>query len=113
MKKKLSPLFYTLLAAVAITWHSCQKSDSLPTPPKTDPLKETVTASINGRVLDENNKPVKDALVKSGSSTTNTDINGVFRFSNIQLRKNAGFVQVEKNWLFQRQPNDFYQRRSR
>ena len=59
-----------------------------------------MTASINGRVLDENNKPVKDALVKSGGSTTSTDINGVFRFSNIQLSKNAGFVLVEKTGYF-------------
>jgi hypothetical protein len=100
MKKNFSPLLYIVLALVTITWHSCKKTDNPPTPAKMDPLEEKVTASVNGRVLDEDSKPVKDALVQSGTSTTTTDINGVFRFSNIQLSKNAGFVLVEKNGYF-------------
>lgn len=87
-----------LLAFVLIVGNSCQRNptDSSPNPP-IDPLSEKVTASLRGRVVDENDKPVGNATVKSGSSSTVTDINGVFRFDNIELRKNAGFVLVEKS----------------
>jgi hypothetical protein len=76
---------------------SCQKNANNPAPPPpVDPLAEKVTASISGRVLDENSKPVGNALVQASGATVNTDINGFFRLNNIQLAKNAGFVTVEK-----------------
>ncbi len=55
---------------------------------------------MQGRVLDENDKPVENARVNSGANITNTDINGVFRFDNIQIGKNAGSVSVEKDGYF-------------
>lgn len=94
MRNSLRFFLYSLLLILAIT--GCQKDPFRGDPP-TDPLEEKVTASVQGRVTDENNKPVGNAAVKAGSSTTTTDLNGVFRFTNIQLSKNAGFVLVEKN----------------
>lgn len=81
-----------------VLFFSCQKNPNnpAPPPPPVDPLAEKVIASISGRVLDENSKPVGNALVLGGGVTVNTDINGFFKLSNIQLAKNAGFVTVEK-----------------
>lgn len=97
MKNAFHAYLQLLLIIVLLAGNSCQRntSDSPPNPP-VDPLAEKVTASLQGRVVDENGKPVNNATVKSGSSSTATDINGVFRFNNIQLNKNAGFVLVEK-----------------
>ena len=100
MKNCFISLFYVVLTIITVTWFSCKKTDNVPIPPTPDPLKEKVMASIYGRVVDENDKPVRDALVQSGNFTTATDINGVFRFNNIQLSKNAGFVLVEKYGYF-------------
>lgn len=94
MKK---PVLLSLTVFAVLIFFGCQKTPGTPDTPKTDPLKELVTASLQGRVIDENGKPVSNALVKTGSEGTNTDINGEFRFNNIQLRKNAGFVLVEKS----------------
>jgi len=90
---------YTLLLLISIVNYTCNKSPQ-EKPPATDPLSEKVTASISGRVTDENGKPVNNASVQSGGSGTTTDINGFFRFNNIQLAKNAGFVIAEKSGYF-------------
>ncbi len=96
MKNHFITMFYILLAITTVTWYSCKKTDSILTQHKVDPLEEKVMASIHGRVVNENGKPVSNASVQSDIYITATDINGVFRFTNIQLRKNAGFVVVEK-----------------
>ena len=86
---------YTLLLILLFSTYQCQKNPG-ENPPPVDPLAEKVTASIKGRVTDENNRPVNNASVVAGTNTTTTDINGFFEFNNIQLAKNAGFVLVEK-----------------
>jgi len=98
MKKNLTLLFYFLVSICIIAWHGCKKMDDpgVIIGPKPNPLEEKVMASVTGRVVDENNKPVKDATVQAAGLTISTDVNGIFRFSNILLSKNAGFVQVEK-----------------
>ena len=95
MKLTLRYTIYFLLFLALLANYQCQKNpQEIPDP--IDPLAEKVTASIKGRVTDENNKPVNSASVVTGTATTTTDINGFFEFNNIQLAKNAGFVLVEK-----------------
>jgi hypothetical protein len=89
----------TLLAAVLITVIACRKGVDSSSGPKTPP-DEQVEASLEGRVLDENGFPVKEAAVTSGSATTTTDIDGVFRFTNIRLSTRFGFVKVTKPGYF-------------
>ena len=60
----------------------------------------TVRASIRGIVVDEFNMPVPGANVSSGTQSTTTDRYGVFRFNNIILSKNNGFVKVSKAGFF-------------
>ncbi|HEU5166111.1 MAG TPA: carboxypeptidase-like regulatory domain-containing protein [Chitinophagaceae bacterium] len=95
MKMTFRNTAYFLLFLVVLTNYQCQKNPQ-DTPQPIDPLAEKVTASVKGRVTDENGRPVNNASVVSGGSSTTTDINGFFRFDNIQLAKNAGFVLVEK-----------------
>ncbi|MGB3005983.1 MAG: carboxypeptidase-like regulatory domain-containing protein [Chitinophagaceae bacterium] len=59
-----------------------------------------VTGGITGIVVDENNQPVPNATVKSGTNTTTTDRYGSFRFRNISLSKANGAVKVEKTGFF-------------
>src|SRR5262245_46290259 len=98
MKNRTGLLSFIVLFTLISIWYGCNKPYDVPAP--TDPLEETVTASISGRVTDEAGSPVSNATVRAGNSTTNTNINGEFHFSNIQLSKNAGFVSVEKNGFF-------------
>ena len=95
MKPTLRYIAYVLLFFALLASYQCQKTPQ-DAPQPIDPLAEKVTASIKGRVTDENNKPVNSASVVAGTTTGTTDINGFFELSNIQLAKNAGFVLVEK-----------------
>jgi hypothetical protein len=96
-------LFPATLVVAMIFVLCCRKSDHTePDNNNNNPKPiEYVTASISGRVTDEANLPVSGAIVKAGTGTASTDINGSFRITNISLDKNAGFVKVEKDGFFQ------------
>lgn len=99
MKKVLTFGFSAILLILLIIV-SCQKS-ATNGPDTPDNEKEIVTAGIAGRILDENQQPVSGAVVKAGSLTATTDINGNFSINNASLDKNAGFIKVEKDGFFQ------------
>ncbi len=95
---------------IVISFFSCQKPIEWPEDvlnPGPAPVTEVqvndnelVIASVQGIVVNENNVPVQNATVKSGSQTTTTNRYGVFRFSNINLSKANGSVKVEYNGYF-------------
>lgn len=100
---RLTRLFPILLMLTGII--SCQREIKWPDFPGTPdeiPVNdaERVTGGINGIVVDQQNQPVANATVKSGTQTTTTDRYGVFRFRNIQLSKANGSVKVEKTGFF-------------
>lgn len=102
MKRHRTLLAVCLLLAGLITMIACHKSADAgnSSNPNTVQPDQLVTASLQGRVLDENGLPVKGAAVTSGTTTTTTDVNGIFRFSNIQLYSRFGFVSVTKPGYF-------------
>jgi hypothetical protein len=97
MKKILSLGFAAIILALCI-FISCQKKDD--NSPDNKPI-ENVTASISGQILDNNNQPVSGAVVKAGTASATTDLNGNFSISNVSLDKNAGFVKVAKDGFFE------------
>ena len=99
MRLMRSKLLYLLtFGLVAIVHYSCQREVNPDSP--APPLVQHVTASLSGRVVDENKLPVEGAVVKAGSANTMTDINGNFTIGNALLDKNTGFVKVEKAGYF-------------
>ncbi|HUP10993.1 MAG TPA: carboxypeptidase-like regulatory domain-containing protein, partial [Niastella sp.] len=89
----------SILAAIIVII-SCKKSDHKSDDNPNKPV-EYVSATISGRILDNNKQPVNGAIVKAGSLTATTDINGNFRITNVTLDKNAGFIRVEKDGFYQ------------
>lgn len=61
---------------------------------------ETVFASINGVVLDENNIPLPRVQVQCGASSTTSDAYGNFSFLNIVVSKNNATVKIVRNGYF-------------
>src|SRR5689334_14335135 len=94
----------TVLLASLLIFLSCQKSDNggvdTPDNPGTNKPIEYVTAGIMGHVTDDSNLPVSGAVVKAGSASTTTDINGDFSIPTASLDKNAGFIKVDKSDYF-------------
>jgi len=94
------------VAAVSLTiFFACNKTSNSDygtsgTNPNNIPAEKTVTASLQGRVVDDKGVPVQGAAVSSGSATTVTDVNGVFSFSKISMSSRFGYVQVNKSGFF-------------
>jgi len=95
---RLTLPFIALAFFVAI--FACNKYKDTPPPSNELPQDKTVTASVQGRVLDENGLPVQGASVTSGTAGTTTDENGVFNFNDISMSSRFGFVKVVKQGYF-------------
>jgi len=101
LKKHRFALAAALLLTILVASFACNKyNDTTPVASGTIPPEQTVTASLQGRVLDENGLPVQGAAVASGAATATTDVNGVFTFSNISLSSRFGYVTVKKQGYF-------------
>lgn len=57
---------------------------------------QSVQRDFMGQIVDENNNPLVNAIVKIGSSQVNTDINGVFILKNTNVYEKFAFIKVEK-----------------
>ena len=86
-------------AITLITVFACQKEVSLTNLPN-PATNATVSATVVGRVVDENGAPVQGALVKAGTGTVQTNLNGEFRLNSVTLTEKAAFIAVEKNGYF-------------
>ena len=103
MKKTLFTLCLTLLVASLIVFIACSKnsgSNTGSTNSNNIPPDQMVTASLQGRVVDESGLPVQGAAVSSGTATTTTDVNGVFTFTSINMSSRFGYVKVVKQGYF-------------
>ena len=104
---KISWLFSLALVVVSLTiFFACNKTSNSDygsgtnTNPNNIPAEKTVTASLQGRVVDDKGVPVQGAAVSSGSAVAVTDVNGVFTFSKISMSSRFGFVKVNKSGFF-------------
>lgn len=104
MKKTLFTLSLSLLLVSLIVFIACSKSINSSTATNNNsnniPANITVTASLQGRVVDQNGAPVQGAAVSSGTATATTDVNGLFSFRNISMSSRFGYVQVVKSGYF-------------
>ncbi len=59
-----------------------------------------ITATVNGRIIDELGLPIKDAKVMAANVSAMTDVNGEFQLMNATLYDKAAFVTVDKVGYF-------------
>ena len=100
---KLTKLLLTTLLISTAAFFGCQKEFS------TDPdiinpalpaFTPNITTTVQGRVVDEINKPVQGAFINSGGTNATTNINGEFTLNNINAYDQATFIQVKKQGYF-------------
>src|ERR1700761_3694338 len=98
LKKPLPAYILIAAAAMILIGIACNKSSSTSNPtnsnPNNIPAEQIVTASIQGRVVDQSGVPIQGAAVTSGVASTTTDVNGVFSFSGISMSSRFGYVQA-------------------
>ncbi len=95
-------LLMLLVVTIAVTsLQSCYKR-AYQTPGSTELFDNSkmVTSSIYGVVINEAGDAVAGATVKSGSYTTQTDVNGTFVFTNITTPAHASTLVVSKSGYF-------------
>jgi hypothetical protein len=105
LKKPLPTYILVIMAALILIGIACNKSSgsassSTNSNPNNIPAEQIVTASLQGRVVDQNGVPVEGAAVSSGTAGATTDINGIFSFSNISMSSRFGYVQAVKAGFF-------------
>jgi hypothetical protein len=70
------------------------------TPVKSPISDKQVSSAIQGVILDESNKPLAGASVKSGEAMATTDANGYFLFPKVNVREMAAVLTVQKTGYF-------------
>ncbi|RFS23287.1 carboxypeptidase regulatory-like domain-containing protein [Chitinophaga silvatica] len=104
---KKFPHSLLLLFSLTLIFFACQKEYSSEnngnnngngTTPPTPVV--TVKTSVQGRVIDEKQEPVKGAIVSFGAISGITDVNGFFKFDNVVASKNTAVVVVKKDGYF-------------
>lgn len=63
-------------------------------------LSTKINSSVSGFVTNENNAPVKDAVITFSGFSTTTDKYGYFEAKNVSVTKNAAFVTAGKQGYF-------------
>lgn len=96
-------IFYLLM--ISVLFIACEGEERMITTVIDDPIinppTELVTGSVNGTVTDSDGNAVADAAVTYRSSSTRTDENGRFSFSDTELFADGTFVTVAKSGYFQ------------
>jgi hypothetical protein len=96
LKKPIPALTLLAFAALFLIGMACNKTSTTGSNTANNiiPPDQMVTASLQGRVLDQNGLPLQGAAITSGSASTTTDINGVFSFTSIGMSSRFGYVEV-------------------
>jgi hypothetical protein len=101
------PLKYwpiALLAFMCCFTIACQRDPETitkgPDPVIEFPTAKIVTSNIQGRVLDEYQKPLSGAVITHGDTYTRTDINGIFMLENVTANSNAVVLVIQRVGYF-------------
>lgn len=95
------PVATAIFLTAFCLFFSCKKTDTVNIPAEQPAdFSKKVTASVNGFVTDEYDKPVMNAAVKYGDAATATDKYGYFKIDNAAVTANAAFVTVTMNGYF-------------
>ena len=92
----------TLLFFASLLMVSCDTNDDTFIPEENSnttinyDFGSTVSRDFIGQIVNENENPVPNAIVSIGSSTAQTDINGVFIIKNASVKSNFAYVTATK-----------------
>lgn len=98
--KKIQNLLWLLVIAISVT--SCNPDDgNSPSGQNDDTFSQNFGTAVNrdfiGQVVDADNNPIQGVTVKIGSSTTQTDVNGVFMLNNASVYQKFAYITAKKS----------------
>lgn len=90
-----------MLLCVVTLFTLCRKSNPINNNAGNNvPVDKEITATISGKVWDEEGFPINGAVITAGGSTAQTNELGSFSMENVKLMQRNGFVQIEKEGYF-------------
>lgn len=97
---------FVLLVSLVFCAASCNKDDSPSNTQNQDPNPDPIAFAQNfgseisrtflGTIVDTNDNPIENVMISIGSSTAQTDANGVFIINNATVNERFGYVKAEK-----------------
>lgn len=99
--KKIDSL--VLLLFMVITFSACESNDdgNQNSGPNDETFSQNfgneVSRDFIGQVVDTNNNPIQGVTIKIGSSTTQTDVNGIFIINNADVFQRFAFIKATKS----------------
>ena len=96
--KRIQNLLWLLVIAISVT--SCNPDDgNSPSGQNDDTFSQNFGTAVNrdfiGQVVDADNNPIQGVTVKIGSSTTQTDVNGVFVINNASVYQKFAYITAK------------------
>lgn len=93
--------FLLKVAFISLAFASCNPNDDNPSSSQNDDtFAENFGAAVNrdfiGQVVDKDNHPIQGVTVSIGTSTAQTDINGVFIINNANVNQKFAYIQAKK-----------------
>jgi len=100
-KKVIMKNFQLLLFTVVLIFSACRK-DEIKTDFEFDGTDggEEITTRLSGQVIDEAGLPLEDAIVRIENNEQTTNEDGVFSFSNMDIKENGEMISIEKGGYF-------------
>jgi hypothetical protein len=90
-----------LLSLVSILFFQCQKEIGYTGQPDNQPvLPEPITATLQGKVIDETGQPAAGVSINVGAKSATTDAKGNFRIAGASLDKKTALVTAQKSGYF-------------
>ena len=91
-----------LLLLCVMAFFSCNPDDGgSPSGPDDNTFTQNFGATANrdfiGQVVDADNQPIQGVTIKIGSSTTQTDVNGVFVINNASVYQKFAYITAKKS----------------
>ncbi|MBS1743628.1 MAG: carboxypeptidase regulatory-like domain-containing protein [Bacteroidetes bacterium] len=103
----MSDRFITKLAVffcLVLLMYACKKNPdtnvNVTEPDFAIPASTPVNGSVSGKIVDENNQPVSNAIITCGNISTVSDVNGLFNINNITLDKYISTAVVKRQGYF-------------
>lgn len=94
--KKIKILLGVILIIFAFAGCTINDGHGAPTSGFSENFGDIVSRNFTGQIVDTDNHPIQDAVVKIGSSTVQTDVNGVFIINDADVFERFAYITAEK-----------------
>ncbi len=95
--KKLKLIIPLILISVFLGSCVFENEDENPNSTYTFDIGNPISSDFLGQVVDENNDPIQNATITIGTSTVQTDVNGIFIINDANVFEKLAYIKAKKS----------------